>query len=189
MYEKINQRKKTIRREKEKIKKRNIFVTPKTRTDKRRIPSNIKLKTGQWPLLITASWRGQSDVVKTLLSNGAKPDTPNKDSWTPLMYAASRNNLPMLKLLLKLGAHPDNKNRLGWTSLMMATQSGNVLAVSTLIRYGADVNKKSSDRRSALFIAKENKNNRVADVLKKAGAKKLQAPVPSGKREKKRTKS
>ena len=105
------------------------------------------------------------------------------------MYAASRNNFSMLKLLLKLGAHPDSKNRLGWTPLMMATQSGNVMAVSTLIRYGANVNEKSSDRRSALFIAKENKNKKVADLLKKAGAIKLEAPVPPGKREKKRTKS
>ncbi len=72
---------------------------------------------------------------------------------------------------------------------MMATQSGNLLAVSTLIRYGANVNEKSSDRRSALYIAEENKQKKVAEVLKKAGANKLQAPIPSGKREKKRTKS
>lgn len=38
-----------------------------SRTRKRIIPSNIKIKKGQWPLLITASWRGQEDIVESLL--------------------------------------------------------------------------------------------------------------------------
>ena len=152
-----------------------------------RAKTEIQEDGGNTPLILSAR-NNHIGAVKILLSTGAKPDSTNKDLWSPLMYAASRNNLSMLKLLLKMRAHPGSKNRLGWTPLMMATQSGNVSAVSTLIRHGADVNERSSSRRSALFIAREYNKKKVAEVLKKAGAIKLQDTLPTGKREKKRKK-
>jgi ankyrin repeat protein len=88
----------------------------------------------------------------------------------------------MVKLLLEQNADPNTQNHNGWTPLMLAARSGQPLVVSTLIRYGADVRITSSDRRSALYIAREHKQKKVAAILLKAGAKKLEAPVPSGKR-------
>ena len=94
----------------------------------------------------------------------------------------------MLSLLLEQNANPNSQNHNGWTPLMLAARSGNELAVSSLLHHGADVRITSSDRRSALYVAREHKHEKVAKILINAGAEKLSAPVPSGKREKKAAK-
>ena len=72
---------------------------------------------------------------------------------------------------------------------MLAARSGNTLAVSKLLHHGADLRITSSDRRSALYVAREYKHKEVAKILLNAGAEKLPAPVPLGKREKKAAQS
>lgn len=63
-----------------------------------------------WTPLITASYHGQSEVVKFLLENGAQPDLNDWNGTTPLMYAqlfAKKSmDTRIFDLLLDFGANP-----------------------------------------------------------------------------------
>lgn len=55
--------------------------------------------------------RGDSDLLRRLLSNGVDPNTKDYDQRTPLHVAASQGQYSMAKLLLGAGASVFSKDR------------------------------------------------------------------------------
>lgn len=61
--------------------------------------------------LCTVIAKGDSDLLRRLLSNGVDPNTKDYDKRTPLHVAASQGQYSMAKLLLGAGASVFSKDR------------------------------------------------------------------------------
>jgi ankyrin repeat protein len=120
---------------------------------------NSRSKMGRTPLLLAASYGGNSEVVKLLLAKGAKVMTRDNFEITPLIAATTANDLATVKLLLEQGADikgvdihsQEMAERVltvpasaGLTPLMFAAAEGNAEVVRLLLARGADVNAVSS---------------------------------------------
>ncbi|XP_055828534.1 potassium channel SKOR [Solanum dulcamara] len=76
--------------------------------------------------------KGDSDLLRRLLSNGVDPNTKDYDQRTPLHVAATQGQYSMAKLLLGAGASVFSKDRWGNTPVDEARVSGNKQMISLL---------------------------------------------------------
>ncbi|KAH0711313.1 hypothetical protein KY289_007272 [Solanum tuberosum] len=76
--------------------------------------------------------KGDSDLLRRLLSNGVDPNNKDYDQRTPLHVAASQGQYSMAKLLLGAGASVFSKDRWGNTPVDEARVSGNKQMISLL---------------------------------------------------------
>ena len=65
-----------------------------------------------------AIFRGNTEMVKLLLNEGAPVDGKNKHGYTVLMWASKCGNTEVVQLLLDKGALVDEKDEDGITALM-----------------------------------------------------------------------
>jgi ankyrin repeat protein len=102
-----------------------------------------KLENGALPLVVAIEVNN-IDIVKELISAGAKIDTCDDFGTAPLAYAAYEKNWEMVKELIKAGADVNYYGKIlyGETALMYAVSDNNIEMVKELIKAGADVNKK-----------------------------------------------
>ena len=115
---------------------------------------NVANRYGATPLWL-ASERGYANMVGTLLSVGADPNTVALgEGESPLMAAARAGSVVTVKLLLAHGADVNAKD--GWrgqTALMMATghHQPNPEVVRVLLEHGADVHIRSKPATEASY--------------------------------------
>jgi|GEM_PF-2603038 len=88
--------------------------------------------------LMVASENGHPQVVKTLLSKGAKANLQEwKVKFTALMVAAKHGQAEIVKLLLEAGADPSVKDKDTWTALRWAVSRGHKDVETLLDKSGA----------------------------------------------------
>ena len=87
-----------------------------------------------------AASRGEIELIKEIIDEGADINETNKHGKTALMLAAGNGRLEAVHLLLKLNAAIDAQEVDGMTALMMAASDGKSDAVKALIDNGANVN-------------------------------------------------
>jgi ankyrin repeat protein len=104
-------------------------------------PEVINRVAADGTALILAAKKGHIDMVKALISVGAKNDPIDKFGYTALMYAASRGHTEVVKELLKFKNNLINstENMNNRTALILAADKGNLETVKVLIEAGADV--------------------------------------------------
>ncbi|ETR68954.1 MAG: hypothetical protein OMM_04251 [Candidatus Magnetoglobus multicellularis str. Araruama] len=91
-----------------------------------------------WNVLMIATDKGHTHIVKYLLEKGADFSVKGTDAgWTPLMLASYKGYIGAVKYLLKKGADPTSKNNEGMNALMYASQEGHVAIVKLLIENGS----------------------------------------------------
>ncbi len=100
-------------------------------------------------MLMSASFRGQVLLVRTLLRYKANPNAGGTN-MIALVDAASKGYSEIIELLLKHGADIDAETDDGWNALSSAALGNHVEAVKTLIAHGADPNKKNRRGETAL---------------------------------------
>ena len=89
--------------------------------------------------LIDAARNGEVEVVRSLLTDGADPNTAQGDGMTPLHWAAERGHAAVAELLLSAGAAVDGKTRVGsYTPLHLASRGGHGPITRALLDAGAD---------------------------------------------------
>lgn len=80
----------------------------------------------------TAAASGNADIVRMVLSAGARPDHQQQAGYTALHEAAAHNNVAMTKVLLDAGADPHIRCDDGNDALSMASGKGHKEVVELL---------------------------------------------------------
>jgi hypothetical protein len=109
--------------------------------------------------------------VLHFIAAGFSPDTRNK-AGVPLVSIAARNgNREIIRNLFLAGAKMDLRaNDRGTTPLLDSVMAKHYELAKDFIKTGADVNSQSKDGQTALIIAVGAGDDRMAEVLFKAGA-------------------
>lgn len=90
--------------------------------------------------------------IKTLLSEGADPDSRNGLQFTPLYMAAASHQTDAMKMLLDAGAGKDVRTTYG-TPLSFASISGNVEGAKLLLSMGVNADVPRTDGMTPLILA------------------------------------
>ncbi len=117
----------------------------------------------------------RAEVVRFLLERGANPNEVTAAGVPLLAMAASLGQTEMMKFLLAKGAKPDAPDAQGATPLIAATRSGSLEAVRLLLEKGAGVEGRDQSGATALAYAENGFRAEIADALRKAGAKSVDA--------------
>lgn len=113
--------------------------------------ANVRGTGGATPLMYAALHAGE-DCLRSLLDQGADPNTRNGSGATALMWAAG--DLSKVRLLLARGAQVNAASEDGRTPLMIAARhEGAAPVVRLLLEKGADVNAKDIQGATALVQA------------------------------------
>ncbi|XP_062959348.1 M-phase phosphoprotein 8 [Cynocephalus volans] len=117
-------------------------------------------------LVMLAAAGGQDDLLRLLITKGAKVNGRQKNGTTALIHAAEKNFLTTVAILLEAGAFVNVQQSNGETALMKACKRGNSDIVRLVIECGADCNILSKHQNNALHFAKQCNNVLVYDLLK-----------------------
>lgn len=85
-----------------------------------------------WTALHYAAVKGNTDIVKYLLSEGASPNALSPNGTTALMMAMSNNHEEVVQLLLNAGANPYVVDANANTAISEGTDRGNTKLVNAL---------------------------------------------------------
>jgi len=94
-------------------------------------------------------------AIKSLISEGADPDSRGKFDTPALHWLVRYNDLESVKLLLNEGANPNISSRYGITPLSLAVANGNSDTVRLLLEAGADANTLENNGHTLLMTAAE----------------------------------
>ena len=84
-----------------------------------------------------AAFDDEVDVVKFLVSKGAKVNAKDDDGYTPLHYAIFGGSLEVVQFLISIGADIRAKNNKGMTPLHAAVRGGHREIAQFLVENGA----------------------------------------------------
>jgi ankyrin repeat protein len=136
---------------------------------------NARVANATTPLM-RAALKGDCDMAKKILGNGADPALRNADGNNALWLACVERHLEMIDLLIEAGIDIDNRNDGDATALMYASSSGRTEVVAHLLARGADIRPETLDGFSAMDMAS---NIEILNLLraaqKKARAQKASA--------------
>jgi len=127
--------------------------------------------------LFVAATRGDADLAKKLLQQGADPNHKTDFGHYPLHEAVRVGNRRIVELLLAAGAQvnvrvsprgPDTPNQ--WTPLHFAAYGGHTDIAEKLIERGADLSPKDLWGKTPLNYALEQKHVELVAFLKAKGA-------------------
>jgi ankyrin repeat protein len=130
-------------------------------------PLEERDELGRTPLFLAC--HGDPDVVKFLLSHGARIDAAENDGDLPIAHACEFGDLASAQMLLDAGADFSQPNKNGHTPLILAAREGHDALVALLISHHVDVNYNGPSC-SALYFAIFKDHLSAAKLLLDAGA-------------------
>lgn len=113
----------------------------------------VAVRTENSARLVYASIQGDAGTVRTLLKEGADPNSKDADGSAVLVLAAMRGNLEVVDLLLEAGASPDSASWNGITALMASVEPEDPRVFEHLAAKGADLKRVSDRGETALHFA------------------------------------
>ena len=88
-----------------------------------------------------AAMHGDTEIVRSLLKEGADVNAAQGDGMTALHWAAENGDVALAEMLLYAGANVGAVTRLGdYTPLHLASKAGNAPVAATLLDAGSDAN-------------------------------------------------
>jgi len=121
--------------------------------------------------LMRASGRGRRDIVRYLLSKGAKVNARNADGDTALMEAVKRGFDDIVTLLIAAGADVKARDGRGNTAFSLAAFGAHLEIADVLLQRGADPNEADPSGITPLLGAASMGNEEVLRYLVGKGAK------------------
>ncbi|KAK1428266.1 hypothetical protein QVD17_17096 [Tagetes erecta] len=94
-------------------------------------------------VLCRAARKGDVDVMRKCLAEGARVNAKDQNGWTALHRAAFKGHVEGVKVLLDHGGLVDLVDGSGYTALHRAVEAGHVKVAMMLIAHGAKANMKS----------------------------------------------
>ncbi|XP_019876786.1 protein fem-1 homolog CG6966 isoform X2 [Aethina tumida] len=123
------------------------------------------------PPLWCAAAAGHLEIVKLLITHGAKVNSTTRTNSTPLRAACFDGHLDIVKYLVAHGADVEVANRHGHTCLMIACYKGHLKIARYLLGLGASVNRKSVKGNTALHDCAESGSLDILKLLIEHGAR------------------
>lgn len=125
-------------------------------------------KEGDTPLILAID-KGNAQMVKLLLQNGARVDmTEKSQNNTPLLIAVDRKRPEAVKMLLLHDADPNLFNVEKTTPLHLAVLHRSIETARQLVEHGADLNCRDINGFAPLHVAaRDNYNNILSDLIQK----------------------
>ena len=118
-----------------------------------------------------AALDGNLIAVKTLLNNGADPNSAGEDSTPVLGMAAYEGHTEIVKFLIEKGADVNVRDKNGISPLWSAAYRGYAEMVKLLLEKGADVDAKTIYYGSTpLWAAAQNGYSEIVGLLLEKGA-------------------
>jgi len=118
--------------------------------------------------LVVAVDRGQNEIVRLLLENGADSKTMDENGKPVLLCAAEKGFTDIVVALLENGANVDATEKFDLeTGLMLATRNGHKDTVKVFLQYDANRNLKNWYGITFLDLTRRKKNKVIARMLKK----------------------
>jgi len=104
--------------------------------------------------LHSGTLKGDIDVVRKLLKDGANPNTVDNAGWSPLHEASIAGRVDLVRLLLDKGASPNlHAQEDNLTPLHDAASNGHLEVVRLLVSRGADVKARNSQGQTPRQVA------------------------------------
>merc|ERR1711942_362613 len=96
--------------------------------------------------MAAASWKGQDEVVISLLKVGQNPNE-SCDGVAPMYSAAMWGRTGVIRILLQPEYQADINIQTsdGWTPVYVAARNGETEALKLLIEHGADIHKLTNE--------------------------------------------
>ncbi|ORX49627.1 ankyrin [Piromyces finnis] len=140
--------------------------------EKKKIDLNQLFDYDDYTFLSYSCEKGNEEIIKCLIKQGANIEKRNQLGETPLFNACRSKKVNIVKYLLECGAKINRENILGETPLFIACEIKNEMIAKILIDYGAEINKEDNDGETPLFIACEygNLNKNLIKMLVEHGA-------------------
>jgi ankyrin repeat protein len=122
-------------------------------------------------VLMIASLRGYTEIVKLLLENGADVNSFDNENDTALIRATFAGHADIVEMLLDAGADMNKLSNDSGTALMTASMFGYIDILKMLLDRGADVNVSHHwNGKTALMVAVENGFINIVPKLLEKGA-------------------
>lgn len=163
------------------IHKSEYLISYLLNTDLRKdeiLPKEVNIdvaSTMDCPPLHLAVEAGATDIVRILLSKGAKVDMKDAGTETAIHYAARGGFTNVIRLLIQFKANIEAPNVVMWKAIHLASFRGHHEVVEILLHYGADPNSINDDGDTPLHKAAEEGFPKVVKVLLKYKAEKDKA--------------
>ena len=116
-------------------------------------------------MLILACYRGNIEVAKFLITNGADLNYVS-DNGTCLMACVFKSEFQLVDELIKKSVNLDLTDVNGITALMLGVQFKNVEMVKKLVNAGANKALKSKQEKTAFEYAVFSNNEEIINLLK-----------------------
>ena len=118
--------------------------------------------------LITAAWRGYTQIASLLIDAGVNIDSTDDQGRTAVMWASINGYRELVRMLASTPCSIDAHDNAGLTPLMRAAWNGHGDVVRELLRSGADPRRRDNAGLSALDRAKQFGDPVVVTALQKA---------------------
>lgn len=119
--------------------------------------------------LMRAAVRGDIQLIRKHLTEGADVDAVSPSGSTALVYAASSGNPLAIATLLNAGAKASTDA--GGEALITAAARGNARSVELLLKAGADPNYRDKDGGTPLSVAARRHYEGITHLLMQGGAR------------------
>ena len=120
--------------------------------------------------LVSAVKEGDSEVVRSLLTEDADVNAPQPDGATALLWAVNRDDLDIAELLIRAGANVNTANLYGITPLSVACTTRNTAMVEKLLEAGATPNTTQDTGETPLMTCARTGNAGAVRLLLAHGA-------------------
>jgi ankyrin repeat protein len=100
-----------------------------------------------------AAKSGDTELVQTLIADGADVNLLNRSDWPALHYAAINGHAETVQAFINAGANVDILGAAGRTALCYAAGHGGIATVQVLIAAGANLNSQDNTGWTALHYA------------------------------------
>ena len=117
--------------------------------------------------LVIAAGTGNTELVRSLIEQGANIEAHAVDDWTPLTAASRGGHVEVVKILLKSHANINAVEGGGNTALFWAVFNGHTEVVKVLLQHGADTAKKAENGRLPVDVASEKKYDEIFLLLQR----------------------